>query len=163
MFAAEMEQYVLANGGSVWTTSGYDGALTELPPGAWEMPTTVSGKQALKWVRAFGTRLPVAIRVRRAMEERHPREPHFYVRTIGVRPALQGRGLGSALMQPTLRKADSAGLPTYIEASSERSAVLYERLGFLHMGVLELPDGGPPVWPMRRPPPAAKRSGGVYQ
>jgi L-amino acid N-acyltransferase YncA len=89
------------------------------------------------------------------MAERHLREPHFYVRTVGVRTALQGQGMGSALMQPTLEKADSAGLPTYIEASSERSAALYERLGFLHMGVFELPEAGPPVWPMRRPPAGA--------
>ena len=96
--------------------------------------------------------MPRAIRVQRAMAERHLREPHFYVRTVGVRTALQGQGIGSMLMQPTLERADSAGLPTYIEASSERSAALYERLGFLHTGMLELPDGGPPVWPMRRPP-----------
>lgn len=38
-----------------------------------------------------------------------------------------------------------------LEASSERSAALYERLGFVHLGVLELPDGAP-VWPMRRFP-----------
>jgi GNAT superfamily N-acetyltransferase len=85
------------------------------------------------------------------MEERHPREPHFYVRIIGVRTAMQGQGVGSALMRPTLERADSAGLPTYIEASSERSAALYERLGFLHLDVLELPNGGPPIWRMRRP------------
>ena len=42
-------------------------------------------------------------------------------------------------MQPTLERADSAGLPTYLEASSNRSAALYERLGFVHLGVLELP------------------------
>ena len=90
-----------------------------------------------------------------ATEQRHPREPHFYVRTIGVRTALQGQGVGSMLMQPTLERADSAELPTYIEASSERSAALYERLGFLHMGEFELPEGGPPVWPMRRPPAGA--------
>jgi hypothetical protein len=59
------------------------------------------------------------------------------------------------LMQPTLERTDSAGLPTYIEASGERSAALYERLGFLDMGVFELPEGGPPVWPMRRPPAGA--------
>jgi ribosomal protein S18 acetylase RimI-like enzyme len=152
MFATEMEQYVLPNGGAAWTTSGYDGALVVLPPGAWEMPRSATGKEALRWMRAFGTRLPVAIRVQHAMEARHLHEPHFYVRAIGVRPALQGRGVGSTLMQPTLQRADSAGLATYIEASSERSAALYERLGFLHMGVLQLPDGGPPVWPMRRPP-----------
>ncbi len=151
MFAAEIEQYVLPNG-TVWTTSGYDGAVTELPPGAWEMPSSATLTQALQWLRAFGMRLPLATRVQRAMEERHLREPHFYVRTIGVRTGLQGQGLGSALMQSTLGRADSAGLPTYLEASSKRSAALYERLGFLHMDVLELPEGGPPLWRMRRPP-----------
>jgi GNAT superfamily N-acetyltransferase len=155
MFAVEIEQYVLANGGTVWTTSGYDGAVAELPPGAWEMPKSATGRETLKWMRAFGTRLPRAIRVQRAMAERHLREPHFYVRTVGVRTALQGQGVGSMLMRPTLERADSAGLPTYIEASSEGSAALYARLGFLHMGVFELPDGGPPVWPMRRPSGAA--------
>jgi GNAT superfamily N-acetyltransferase len=160
MFAAEMEQYVLPNEGTVWTTPALDGAVTELPPGAWEMPRTATGKQALKWMLAFGRRLPLAIRVQQAIEVRHPREPNFYVRTVGVRTALQGQGVGSALMQPTLQRADSAGLPTYIEASSERSAALYERLGFVHMDVLELPQGGPPLWLMRRPP-AGHRGPGV--
>jgi GNAT superfamily N-acetyltransferase len=158
MFAAEMEQYVLPNGGTVWTTSGCDGAVAELPPGAWEMPKSFTGKEALKWMRALGRRLPLAGKVRRAMEERHLREPHFYVRMVGVRSALQGQGVGTALMRPTLERADSAALPTYIEASSERSAALYERLGFVHMDVLELPEGGPPVWLMRRPPAGASRA-----
>jgi GNAT superfamily N-acetyltransferase len=153
-FAAEMEQYVLPNG-TVWTTAGYDGAVTELPPGAWEVPSSVTLKDALKWMRVFGRRLALAMKVQRAMEERHLREAHFYVRAVGVRASMQGQGLGSALMQPTLERADSAGLPTYLEASSERSAALYERLGFLHLDVLELPAGGPPVWRMRRPPAGA--------
>jgi L-amino acid N-acyltransferase YncA len=158
MFAVEIEQYVLPNG-TVWTTAGYDGAVNELPPGAWEMSTSFTGREALQWMRAFGRRLPRAGRVQHAMAERHLREPHFYVRTVGVRTALQGQGVGSALMQPTLERADSAGLPAYIEASSERSAALYERLGFVHMGVLELPGGGPPVWLMRRPPAGASQAG----
>ena len=151
MFVVELELYVLRNGGTVWTTSEHDGAVATLPPGAWEMPRSMTGREALQWVRAFRTRLPRASRVQRAMEKRHPSEPHFYVRTVGVRTALQGQGVGSMLMQPTLETADSAGLPTYIEASSERSAALYERLGFRHMEAFELPDGGPPVWPMLRP------------
>lgn len=152
MFGAELEQYILPNNGTVWTTAGCDGAAAVLPPGAWEMPSSVSGRQALKWVRAFGTRFPRAVRVQKATEEHHLREPHFYVRVIGVRPALQGQGVGSALMQPALQRADSAGLPVYLEASSRRSAALYERLGFEHLDALELPDNGPPVWRMRRPP-----------
>ena len=151
MFVVELELYVLRNGGIVWTTSDYAGAVATLPPGAWEMTRSMTGREALRWVRAFGMRLPRASRVQRAMEKRHPREPHFYVRTVGVRPAVQGQGVGSMLMQPTLETADSAGLPAYIEASSERSAALYERLGFRHLEAFELPDGGPPVWPMLRP------------
>lgn len=152
MFEAELKLYVLANGGTVWTTPGYDGAVAVLPPGRWEMPAAVTGKEALGWLRGFRTQLPRALRVQKAMASRHIREPHFYVRTIGVRTAMQGRGVGSRLMQPTLERADSAELPAYIEASSERSAGLYERLGFVHLGMFELPDGGPSVWPMRRPP-----------
>lgn len=156
MFEVELELYVLRNGGTVWRTPGYEGAAAELPPGSWEMPSSATGNEALRWLRAFGLRLPRAVEVHKAMASRHLREPHFYVRTVGVRTAMQGRGLGSALMQPTLERADSAGLPAYIEASSERSAALYERRGFVHLGVFELPDGGPPVWPMRRPAPAAR-------
>jgi hypothetical protein len=91
MFAAEMEQYVLPNGGTVWTTSGYDGAVTELPPGAWEMPKSLTLKETLKWMRAFGTRLALAIRVQHATEKRHLPEPHFYVRTVGVRTGCRDR------------------------------------------------------------------------
>lgn len=150
MFTAELEQYGLPQG-TVWTNAGCDGAVVALPPGASEMPKSITLTQALMWMRAFGTRLPLAIRVQRTMEARHLPEPHLYVRIIGVRTALQGQGLGSALMQPILQRADSAELPTYIEASTERSAALYERLGFRHTDVLELPEGGPPLWLMRRP------------
>lgn len=155
MWAAEIEQYVWPKGGTVWTTCGYAGAMAELPPGAWEMPRSITLTQAFEWAQVFGRRMGLAARVQRAMEERHLRESHIYIRLVGVRTALQGQGVGSALMQPTLQRADSAGLPAYIEASSERSAALYERLGFLHLDVLELPDGGPPVWLMRRPPAGA--------
>jgi hypothetical protein len=47
MFAVEIELYVLANGGTVWTTSRYDGAVAELPPGAWEMPKSITGRETL--------------------------------------------------------------------------------------------------------------------
>ena len=153
MFTAELEQYGLPQG-TVWTTANCDGAVVTLPPGAWKMSNSMTLTQALMWARALGRRMMLSAGVQRALEERHLREPHFYVRLVGVRTALQGNGLGSALMQPTLQQADSAGLPAYIEASTERSAALYERLGFRHIEVFDLPEGGPPVWLMRRPPAA---------
>jgi RimJ/RimL family protein N-acetyltransferase len=55
-------------------------------------------------------------------------------------------------MQPALDRCDDEGVPAYIEASSERSAALYERVGFVHDGAYDLPEDGPPIWPMTRPP-----------
>jgi ribosomal protein S18 acetylase RimI-like enzyme len=156
MFTLELQTYVLPQDGVVFTADdgrgGLAGGCLALPPGRWQMPRAVDGRTALQWLRALGTLLPRVSRVQRAMEDHHPTEPHYYIRWVGVRPWLQGQGLGSALMRPVLDRCDRDNLPAYLEASSERNAALYERLGFAHLGVLELPDGGPPVWPMRRPP-----------
>ncbi len=150
MFGAELQLYVLRHGGAVWTTAQYDGVVCVLAPGTWETPASVELTEALRWARAFGMRLARAGRVQQALQERHPHEPHFYVRWVGVRTALQGQGLGTALMRAVLDETDRAELPAYLEASSERNAALYERLGFRHTGILTLPGGGPPVWPMLR-------------
>jgi GNAT superfamily N-acetyltransferase len=156
MFTLELQTYVLPQDGPVFTADdgrgGVAGGCLALPPDRWQMPRAMDGRTAVRWLRALGTRLPRASRVRQVMEEHHPPEPHYYIRWAGVRPGLQGQGLGSALIRPVLDRCDGDGLPAYLEASSERSAALYERLGFVHLGMLELPGGGPPVWPMRRPP-----------
>ncbi|MDG9716588.1 GNAT family N-acetyltransferase [Streptomyces sp. DH24] len=77
---------------------------------------------------------------------------HQYLWMIGVRPDRQGEGLGTALIGSVLDRCDREGLPAYLEASSARSKVLYERLGFEVIGTaLRLPDG-PLMWPMWREP-----------
>ena len=81
----------------------------------------------------------------------HPHEPHWYLPLIGVDPAYQGRGLGSALMTHALAVSDRAGLPAYLEATSESNRRLYERHGFTVVG--EIQNGASPtIWPMRREP-----------
>jgi ribosomal protein S18 acetylase RimI-like enzyme len=77
---------------------------------------------------------------------------HEFLWMIGVDPAHQGRGLGTALVEHVLERCDREGLPAYLEASNARSRALYERLGFEVTGrPLELPDG-PFMWPMWREP-----------
>jgi GNAT superfamily N-acetyltransferase len=140
--------------GRVWTTGDLTGAALSLPPGKWRVPPHVTLLQG----RAFGVQVPRAARLGAAIEwrhMRHAREPHYYVRDIGVHPDMQGKGLGSALMRPTLDRCDREGLPAYIEASSERSAALYARLGFQLVEELRV-WGSPPLWLMlRRPDPGS--------
>ncbi|WP_217167674.1 N-acetyltransferase [Streptomyces sp. AC512_CC834] len=77
---------------------------------------------------------------------------HAYLWMIGVAPGRQGEGLGTALIGSVLDRCDREGLPAYLEASSARGRVLYERLGFEFTGrALDLPDG-PRMWPMWREP-----------
>ncbi|WP_344068805.1 GNAT family N-acetyltransferase [Streptomyces crystallinus] len=85
----------------------------------------------------------------------HPHgRAHTYLLLIAVAPDRQGQGAGAALMAPVLERCDREGLPAYLEASSARSSVLYERLGFVHLGEpLRLPDG-PLMYPMWREPGA---------
>ncbi|GAA2895291.1 GNAT family N-acetyltransferase [Pseudonocardia halophobica] len=85
------------------------------------------------------------------MEEHHPHEPHEYLWFVGVRPGRQGLGIGSATMAPVLARADRAGHPAYLEATSARSKALYERQGFVAATPISVADS-PPLWPMWRDP-----------
>ncbi|MBF6357207.1 GNAT family N-acetyltransferase [Nocardia higoensis] len=77
----------------------------------------------------------------------HPREfPHRYLQSIVTVPQHRGRGAGAAILAARLSEAAE---PVYLEASTERSAALYERCGFVRTGgAFALPDGGPVLIPM---------------
>jgi GNAT superfamily N-acetyltransferase len=145
-FAIELRQVALVRG-AVWTSTDLSGAAMSNPPGAWGHPWRVFFPEG----QNFGIRLPRAARLLAAMHRRHPRHPHYYFRDVGVLPEMQGQGIGSALMRPTLERCDRERLPAYLEATSERSASLYARLGFQPKGELRV-AGSPPLWPMLRSP-----------
>lgn len=86
-----------------------------------------------------------------AMAEYHPKDDCWYLLAIGVRPGAQGGGLGSRLLDHTLEQIDAAHEAAYLEASSRRSRLLYERHGFEVMGEFTVEDS-PPLWPMWREP-----------
>lgn len=145
-FAIDLRHVVLPRG-RVLTTAGSAGAALSLPPGAWRVPP----RATLLHGTVFGVHLSRAARLGAAMEWRHLRESHYYVRDVGVLPGMQGNGLGSALLRPTLERCDRERLPAYLEASSERNAALYERLGFKLIDELRVGDS-PPLRLMLRPP-----------
>jgi hypothetical protein len=49
---------------------------------------------------------------------------------IGVLPAYQGQGIGSALVRPVLAEADMEDLPCFVETVQPHNQPLYERHGF---------------------------------
>lgn len=104
-------------------------------------------------IEVFGRRLGLALWSQLRFERLHPRRPeHWYLHYVGVEPRCQGRGLGAALLKPVLELCDRTGTSSYLESSSERNRILYERHGFELMDTFPLPMGGPPIREMWREP-----------
>ncbi|MFC9894813.1 GNAT family N-acetyltransferase [Nocardia sp. NPDC127579] len=84
------------------------------------------------------------------LSETHPAEfPHRYLQAIVTLPEHRGKGAGAALVTDRADAAAADGLPTYLEASTERSAHLYTRCGFALEGeLIALPEDGPVLRPM---------------
>ncbi len=85
-----------------------------------------------------------------------PKEAHYYIYAIGIRPRFQGRGWGRRLMEPVLAHADAARLPVYLESANERNLSFYRRLGFRVIRETRVPLGGPHMWLMLREPQASE-------
>lgn len=60
--------------------------------------------------------------------------PHWYLAAIGTRPALQGKGLGSALVEAGTALADAARIPCYLETGTQSNIDFYTKRGFTVSG-----------------------------
>jgi ribosomal protein S18 acetylase RimI-like enzyme len=83
------------------------------------------------------------------MQEAHPTYPHWYLPWLGVDPAVQGRGLGTRLLQPCLDTVDQSRLPAYLETPNPRTIPFYKRLGFEVTGEAQA-GTSPPITCMLR-------------
>ena len=85
------------------------------------------------------------------VSEYEPEQPHWYLRQIGVDPALHSGGRGGLLMEAGLAEIDRRGELSYLEATSPRSRDFYERYGFVTLAEVRHEDSAP-LWPMLRQP-----------
>lgn len=143
--------------GGCEVTSGCESAALWRPPDQWHIPVWQYLINGAEFLGLFG--LGGAARVTAFMdliEERHPREPHWYLQAIGTDPANQSKGFGGVLIRHQLAKADAASLPAYLESSKVENIPIYARFGFEVTGEIKLP-GGPAIYPMWRKPRAMPR------
>ncbi len=155
-FAASIPLY--ASAGAVWVAEDGSGAALWVAPGCYPFRMREELRVARARLEVFGRWARRGIGAQRALDRHHPREPHWYLDYVGVEPAGQGRGLGSALLAPMLARCDTERRGAYLNAGSPRSRELYLRHGFGVRSELRLPFGGPPRWRMWREPQASTSS-----
>jgi ribosomal protein S18 acetylase RimI-like enzyme len=154
LFATMIGIEALPYGGVDLACAGGDilGGAIWLPPGRWEPTLTEKIRSAPRHWRAVAGGEIRAARLGRALASGHPREPHWYLKSVGVDPAARGHGAASLLLRSRLRQSDAAGLPTYLEASNPAGVPMYEHFGYQVVGSVALPAGAPAVTKMRRAP-----------
>ena len=88
--------------------------------------------------------------------ERHhpPGTAHHHLALLAVHPHHQHQGTGSMLLHTHHTALDHTATPAYLEAATVRTRRLYHRHGYRLQpsAPIRLPDGGPLMWPMERPP-----------
>jgi ribosomal protein S18 acetylase RimI-like enzyme len=72
------------------------------------------------------------------IKSNHPNEPIAYLWFLGVNPQLQGKGIGSALIQEVLTECGRKKRPVYLETSMERNLPFYRKFGFVIFQTLQL-------------------------
>ena len=131
---------------SAFEAGGFAGVAFWLPPGIEADGDAIAG-------HLFSTTDPTLRDEVNAIFEQmgafHIHEPHWYLPMIGVDPARQGQGLGSALLAHALRRCDAEHLPAYLESSNPANVPLYERHGFRVIGQIQA-GGSPTLYPMLR-------------
>jgi ribosomal protein S18 acetylase RimI-like enzyme len=139
----------------VWMTAGGAAAAVWLPPpGRWQMSRPQRLRLLPPLVRFLGLRTASVLGGLDRMEASHPHDPpHWYLFILGTEQAAQGRGLGSALLDQGLARADAHRMPVYLESSNERNIVWYGHHGFEITSEVAIP-GGPRITPMWREPRA---------
>lgn len=148
-FAALMRQNLPQ--GTVLTTRRREGGAIWGAPDAPEAGPLRQLLFAVRFLPLFGRRVPLVMRGLRAIEMAQPREPHWYLGVLGSDPPHQGKGVGSALIEPVLRRADADRAAAWLEASRPENVPYYQRFGFDVKCEIPLPEG-PTVYGMRRDP-----------
>jgi ribosomal protein S18 acetylase RimI-like enzyme len=95
-----------------------------------QLSTVEKMKAAPSMIRIMKTALPRTLTMTGKREAADPREPHWHIGPIGVRPQYQGRGIGRSLLESFIAEVDAHEEAAFLETDVDRNVILYEKVGF---------------------------------
>ena len=153
-YLVAMPQSIEAFGGNGFAHDSVDLAEDGAAAAMWMPPGVESDSERLAAMSeqySPAERLPEMMQVFEQMSAHHPKEPCWFLPLIGVDPARQGCGYGSALLRHAVQRCDRDNVAAYLESSNPRNIPLYEQHGFQALGSIQV-GSSPTLVPMLRRP-----------
>lgn len=139
--------------GHAYTTATEDGVAVWSPPGEWKGTFGRTVRCTIPAIRSIGlTSVFSRLNVLAYLEKIHPTEPHWYLEFLATDPVMQGKGVGTAVLQPILDECDRTGMPAFLESSKESNLGYYTRFGFEVTKQVDFKGDCPSMWQMWRDP-----------
>ncbi|MEL7031433.1 MAG: GNAT family N-acetyltransferase [Pseudomonadota bacterium] len=133
-----------AGGATMWMPPGIDSAPSQMGKLAFALGQLRHGTPGA---------IQRGLNLSALMTKWHPKEPHYYLFTIGTTAAARGKGVGKGLLAPVLAACDAASMPVYLENSNPDNSGFYGAHGFERMGVFHIDGEDSPIMePMWRAP-----------
>lgn len=134
------------------------GVGVRIPPGSYPLTGVRKARFIASIVRAILRMVATSRAARRMLtigpklERLEPHEPFYYLSWVGVEPQFQGRGVGRALADTAVQRAEETGAPAWLVTFGPDTRALYERRGFVVEQEFRPLADGPLGWTMRRDP-----------
>jgi GNAT superfamily N-acetyltransferase len=142
--------------GEIHTTYDLEGGALWIGPGrGFTIRRTMRSRFPSITLQFCSTNLQRCIRLGLKLDKVHQRlvsRPHWYLLALGVDPSTQRESVGSSLIEPILARADSNGLPCYLETFNAKDLPFYTQRGFRIAGGGKIATSGPDFWAMIRVP-----------
>jgi GNAT superfamily N-acetyltransferase len=143
--------------GEASTTESVDSVAVWLPPGAAEMDADLVSQAGVDKLPSLLGEGPYG-RIMKffarwgELRARDAAFPHWYLTLIGVEPNSQGQGIAGAMLRPMLARADSEGVPIYLETAAPANVPFYRRFGFEMLVDETDSESGVQLWTFLRKP-----------
>lgn len=142
--------------GTTWVTDDVDAVASwQAPdgaPGTSPLPADVRAALARELPYLSGPHAERVARTRALVESLLPRDPHWELRHLGVRPSARRQGLGVAVLEPALARCDEDGVPAAAAVHTWANVRFLRRLGFEVTETTRTADDELPLWILVRHP-----------
>jgi ribosomal protein S18 acetylase RimI-like enzyme len=79
---------------------------------------------------------------------------HYYLNTLAVDPAFQGRGFATSLLNPIFERLDKDDIACYVETQNMKNVDMYKHFGFALVHETLIPRTEQPLYLLLRDNPA---------